>query len=150
MSYNQLRAGRYSEPGRDYFITVVTHERIPVFNDLNRARTVIQQLRRLDEDDQLLSQAWVVMPDHMHILATLGAVCTLSECIKQLKGRTARVINAHQIRRRQPLWQPGFYDRALRSEEDRPPIARYLVANPLRAGLVNRLADYPHWDSIWL
>ncbi|MEH6825929.1 MAG: transposase [Motiliproteus sp.] len=150
MSYNRLLAGRYSEPGRDYFITFVTYNRIPVFNDLNRARIVIQQLSRLDTDEQLLSQAWVVMPDHIHILATLGSVYTLSECIKQLKGRSARVINAHQRGRCQPLWQPRYYERALRSEEDRPVIARYLVANPLRAGLVHRLADYPHWDSIWL
>jgi putative transposase len=29
-------------------------------------------------------------------------------------------------------------------------IARYIVANPLRAGLVERLGDYPHWDAVWL
>jgi putative transposase len=29
-------------------------------------------------------------------------------------------------------------------------VARYIVANPLRAGLVNRVEDYSHWDSIWL
>jgi hypothetical protein len=29
-------------------------------------------------------------------------------------------------------------------------MARYVVANPLRAGLVKRLGDYPLWDAIWL
>jgi hypothetical protein len=28
--------------------------------------------------------------------------------------------------------------------------ARYIVANPLRAGLTRRLGDYPLWDAIWL
>lgn len=47
-------------------------------------------------------------------------------------------------------WQPAFHDHALRKDEDRINVARYIVANPLRAGLVERLGDYPHWDSIWL
>jgi hypothetical protein len=29
-------------------------------------------------------------------------------------------------------------------------LARYIVANPLRAGLVEHLGDYPHWDAVWL
>ncbi|MFM2004374.1 MAG: hypothetical protein RLZZ09_29 [Pseudomonadota bacterium] len=29
-------------------------------------------------------------------------------------------------------------------------IARYNVVNPLRAGLVDRIGDYPHWDAAWL
>ncbi|MFT6917144.1 MAG: putative transposase [Motiliproteus sp.] len=150
MSYNRLRNGRHSEPGREYFITCVTHNRIRVFNNLSSARLVIQQLRRLDQDNHLRSQAWVLMPDHIHILATLGNDCSLSECIQQLKGCSTRIINGQQGAQHRSLWQQGFYDRALRHEEDRLAIAHYIVANPLRAGLVKRLADYPHWDSIWL
>tara|TARA_R110001583_G_scaffold139179_1_gene291381 strand:+ start:433 stop:885 length:453 start_codon:yes stop_codon:yes gene_type:complete len=150
MSYNRLQTGRCSEPEREYFITFATHNRIRVFDDFHSARILIQQLSQLDEDNCLFPQAWVVMPDHVHILAILGAVCSLSECMQQLKGRSSRIINGHQGEHHPPLWQPGFYDRALRSEEDRLAIARYIVANPLRAGLVKRLADYPHWDSVWL
>jgi REP element-mobilizing transposase RayT len=49
-----------------------------------------------------------------------------------------------------PVWQNGFHDHALRQEEDLAEVARYIVANPLRAGLVERLGDYPHWHAIWL
>ncbi len=48
------------------------------------------------------------------------------------------------------LWQRGFHDRALRREEDLVKLARYVVANPLRAGLVEKLGDYPLWDAIWV
>ena len=48
------------------------------------------------------------------------------------------------------LWQRGFHDRALRREEDLVRMARYVVANPLRAGLVEKLGDYPLWDAIWV
>jgi hypothetical protein len=50
----------------------------------------------------------------------------------------------------QSLWQKSFYDHGLRSEEDLKGIARYIVANPLRAGLVEHIGEYPHWDAIWL
>jgi hypothetical protein len=48
------------------------------------------------------------------------------------------------------LWQPNFHDRALRIDEDRKAVARYVIANPVRAGLVERVGDYPFWDAIWL
>jgi putative transposase len=38
----------------------------------------------------------------------------------------------------------------VRKEDDLVGLARYLVANPLRAGLVQRIGEYPHWDAVWL
>ena len=69
--------------------------------------------------------------------------------MKRIKGASARALN-DRLGRHGALWQPGFYDHALRKDEDRLGTARYIVANPLRAGLVQRLGDYPHWDSVWL
>ena len=48
------------------------------------------------------------------------------------------------------IWDRGFHDRALRAEDDVRAAARYLIANPLRAGLVEQIGDYPFWDAIWL
>ncbi|MEJ1380959.1 MAG: transposase, partial [Candidatus Sedimenticola sp. (ex Thyasira tokunagai)] len=48
------------------------------------------------------------------------------------------------------VWQAGFHDHALRREEDIIGVARYVVANPMRAGLADRVGDYPHWDAAWL
>ncbi|MBB4592801.1 hypothetical protein FHR61_000481 [Xanthomonas arboricola] len=42
------------------------------------------------------------------------------------------------------------HDRALRKDDDLRIVARYLIANPLRAGMVERVGDYPFWDAIWL
>jgi hypothetical protein len=44
----------------------------------------------------------------------------------------------------------GFHDHALHRDEDLKNLGLYVVANPLRAGLVKSLGDYPHWDAIWL
>ena len=148
MSYNALRKGRFSQPDQDYFLTLVTHGRQPVFQEFQAARLLIQEMRHLESEQRLFWQAWVVMPDHLHGLVTLKQ-CALSENIRLLKGRSSRAINASP-QKKGNLWQPAYYDHALRKEEDRKAIARYIVANPLRGGLVNSLKDYPHWDSIWL
>ncbi len=52
--------------------------------------------------------------------------------------------------RRSPVWQKAFQDRALRKDDDIKVAARYIVANPLRAGLVDRIGDYPYWNAVWL
>lgn len=66
-----------------------------------------------------------------------------------LKGCSSRQINRH-LGHEGALWQTAFHDHALREEEDLHEIARYVVANPLRAGLVESLLEYPHWDAVWL
>ncbi|OGS96718.1 MAG: transposase [Gallionellales bacterium RBG_16_56_9] len=147
-----LRKGRFSEPGRIYLISTVTHGRRAVFSELVVGRLVVRALR--DCNQQAESLAFVIMPDHMHWLFTLVQGCNLSTVVGSMKGRSARAVNLHRRQRHQtpitPLWQKGFHDHALRVEEDIVDIARYIVANPLRAGLVKSIGDYPLWDAIWL
>ncbi len=88
------------------------------------------------------------MPDHFHWLVELEK-CSLSSLMRQTKSLTTREVNLSTARLG-PLWQQGYHDRALRRDEDLVKMARYVVANPLRAGLVKRLGDYPLWDAIWV
>jgi REP element-mobilizing transposase RayT len=73
----------------------------------------------------------------------------LNKVMARTKSRTTVEVN-RLVQREGSLWQPGFHDRAIRKEEDLQTVARYIVANPLRAGLVQRIGDYPLWDAIWL
>ena len=149
MSYDNLRKGRFSAPGHEYLVTSATHRRAPVFADFRAARALICVLRESADAGTAEWLAWVIMPDHLHALLRLEASTDLGKLMQTVKGRSARRINALAARR-QRLWQPGFHDHALRAEEDRMAVARYIVANPLRAGLVRRIGDYPHWDCVWL
>ncbi len=85
--------------------------------------------------------AFVVMPDHLHWLMQLGDTHTLPQVVASVKS-----VSAHRLG--YPIWQPGYYEHALRREEDVRALARYIIENPLRAGLVTRIGDYPHWDAI--
>ena len=145
---HRLRTGRLSESGRIYLLTAVTHERQPIFRDWRIGRVVVHEFRRAQETGKATSIAWVVMPDHFHWLVELHNG-DLPKLMQATKARSARAIN---LTRGQPdrLWQKGYFDRALRWEEDLKTAARYVIANPLRAGLVDRIGDYPLWDAIWI
>ena len=86
---------------------------------------------------------------HLHWLFILGAQTPLARLIHDFKGRSARRLNRHR-RATGPLWQRAYHDHAVRRDEDVQTIARYIVANPLRAGLVEKIGQYPHWDAAWL
>jgi len=88
------------------------------------------------------------MPDHLHWLIQLQAM-PLSKLVLQVKSRSAIAINKARATSGH-VWQKGFHDHALRREEDLTATARYVIANPLRAGLVKRVGEHPHWDAIWL
>ncbi|MBR9857395.1 MAG: transposase [Gammaproteobacteria bacterium] len=150
MSYRDALAGRASLPKQLYHITVCTHHRQPFFADWKTGRLVVQELKRLQDENRVDSIAWVLMPDHIHWLMQLSdSASSLSDALRILKGRSARAVNKY-LAREGRLWQRGFHEHAIRDDEDIQHIARYIVANPLRAKLVGRIADYPLWDATWL
>ncbi|WP_445179261.1 REP-associated tyrosine transposase [Pseudomonas sp. McL0111] len=144
----RLRAGRYAEPNRIYLLTTNTLERKPIFVDFALGRLVVHQFRRAENLGLVNSLAWVVMPDHFHWLVELED-CSLKTLMRETKSLITREVNLSS-NRTGPLWQQGYHDRALRREDDLVKMARYVVANPLRAGLVEKLGDYPLWDAVWL
>jgi putative transposase len=149
MTYNDLLKGRYSETGQEYLITTVTHQRRPVFRHLYAARLLIHEMKRLEFENMATWLTWVIMPNHLHGLISLSNHQSLPDIMNTLKGRSAYSINK-LLNLGGAFWQNGYHDHALRMEEDRVAISRYIVANPLRARLVDNIGSYPHWDSIWL
>ena len=150
MSWNTLRTGRYSQSNAEYFITFNTINRQAIFNDFILAQLFCQQIVKSEHKHHCLWLTWVLMPDHFHGLLQLGEKeTTLSKVIGDLKGSSAKLINK-ELNQKGKLWQPSFYDHALRSEDNRTNIARYIVANPLRKELVKNVRDYSVWNSVFL
>lgn len=145
-----LRKGRASLPNQIYLLTTVTKDRAPIFSDLVCGRIVVRALRFHAEQGFAATLAFVVMPDHMHWMVQLPAGRRLDRLMCTFKSYTARQINSWCGTPGQAVWQSGFHDHAVRREQDLVALARYVVANPLRAGLVQCIGDYPLWDAIWL
>ncbi|MEQ3724324.1 transposase [Alcanivorax sp.] len=138
-----LRKGRYSQANSIYHITTVTRARHDCFSNYLRAREVCRCIHRSDQLAASTTFCFVVMPDHLHWLFMLGQHYSLSHTVNMVKSHSSR-------RCGMSIWQKGYHDHALREEEPIKDVARYIVANPLRAQLVNRIADYPYWNAAWL
>ncbi|MGH8476819.1 MAG: REP-associated tyrosine transposase, partial [Methylococcales bacterium] len=128
MPYSDLTKGRYSHSGFCYHITTVTRDRRAVFTNLTAGRVVVRELMALQADAWAETLCFVVMSDHLHWLMQLNDK-QLRHVMQRLKGRTSRQLGGR-------LWQERYYDHAVRGEEDIRILARYIVANPLRKGLV--------------
>ncbi|MCH8553438.1 MAG: transposase [Natronospirillum sp.] len=139
---HRLRTGRRYLANHYYHLTTTTVDREPVFADFGAARGLIHTLRKATETEAVISVAFVVMPDHLHWL------------VQSLDGRIdilmRRVKSESSQKLGRPVWQKGYHDRCLRREEDIREVARYIIANPLRAGLVRSVREYPHWDAAFV
>ena len=149
MPRRELLKGRISLTNQVYHVTICTKNRETYFNDFECGRILVNQVKHFHHSKMVLSMAWVVMPDHFHWLFKLENTLSLSGLIKRLKARSAIDINRYQGNIGS-VWQRGFYDHAVRKEENIRQVARYIIANPLREGLVESIGDYPLWDCIWL
>jgi len=144
-----LRRGRRSLANQPYHVITGTRHRDRVFADFRNGRMVVRALRHEQQFGHCKTLAYVLMPDHLHWLMVLQHGASLSTRVNAVKSASARAIN--EIRhRRGAIWQKGFYDRALRRDDDLYETAKYIIENPVRAGIVESVRDYPHWDSIWL
>jgi REP element-mobilizing transposase RayT len=142
------RKGRYSHPGQIYLLTAITKDREPLFSDWRVGALMAMQFEQADRDQAADSLAWVVMPDHFHWLIGLKDT-PLSEVIARAKSKGNHLVSK-TLARSGSIWQRGYHDRAIRKEEDLKAVARYIVFNPVRAGLVRRVGEYPLWNAIWI
>lgn len=90
--------------------------------------------------------AWVVMANHVHMLATPQV--PVSTLMQSLKRFTAREANRVLGRTGQAFWQDESYDRLVRDRREFDRIMSYIEMNPVRAGLV-ALAEEFRWSSAW-
>jgi REP element-mobilizing transposase RayT len=148
MASPRLVTGRNSQLGAYYVVTTVTSHRDPLFGQSQLARAAAAEIVRCQEEERVASLAWVIMPDHVHWLLELKQG-SLSRCLQVFKSRLARAVNM-ETAKAGSVWQPGFYDHRIGEDEDLLEQARYLVANPIRSGLVSRIEDYPHWWCQWI
>jgi REP element-mobilizing transposase RayT len=147
--HSKLRKGRRSLANQIYHISSATEGRRTIFHELDYGRLVVTAMRREQQAGHAETLAFVVMPDHFHWLLLLSGSRSLSVCVNTVKSFSTRRIN-QRLSRHGRVWQTGFYDRAIRRDDDLVHVARYIIANPLRAGIVESVRDYPLWDAKWV
>jgi len=150
MGHALLRRGRRSLEGQIYLVTFTTAGRHPLFDSWAVAEAACRAMTAPSQWQRSRLLAWVLMPDHWHGLVELGGFDALPACVGRVKGRSSRLLRQGCPGVGPAVWAPAYHDRALRAEEQLVDAARYIVMNPVRAGLVQRVGDYPYWDAVWL
>lgn len=147
--HRALRRYRASLPGHYYHLTTTTQARRRLFDDFRIARGAVRALHSVEALGSSELLAWVLMPDHLHILVRLADDSDLPTLMNRLKAATAREVN-RRMGTTGAVWQRAYHDHVIRDDETLEAVGRYIVMNPLRAGLVTRLGAYPHWDAMWI
>lgn len=93
--------------------------------------------------------AWVIMPNHVHLLITIRHGATLSKVIRSFKGFTAH--QAHKILgSRGVFWYPEHFDRYIRDDDHFQRVVSYIEMNPVKAGLVTSPQEWRFGSAGWL
>ncbi|HVT49048.1 MAG TPA: transposase [Vicinamibacterales bacterium] len=127
------------------FLTICTRLRQRYFEDRDTATFVRDEILSLACLHRVDVLVYCLMPDHLHALVSGKETDSdLPRLVHAIKQRTSsRFKQTHGA----PLWQPSFFDRTLRPDEDVRRVMHYIIMNPVRAGLVRELDDYPLWGS---
>ena len=130
---------------RRYFLTFCTDRRHRAFIDRERVDLVHAQILRTSMATAFEITAYCYMPDHLHLM--VEGLEGRSDCrvfISRAKQYSGFYYQRLASRR---LWQRYSYERVLRDEDLTAGVVRYILENPIRAGLVQSPEDYPFSGS---
>jgi putative transposase len=131
---------RYQQSGQDHFITFSCYHRKPYLASLSARVRFEHSLERVRIRYGLVVIAYVVMPEHVHLLLTESAHSTLARALQALKISAARPFPER------PFWQARYYDFNVLTRPKLIEKLRYIHRNPVKRGLVVAPEDWP-WSS---
>jgi putative transposase len=111
------------------------------------AGCVVERLKNMRNQNLMRLHAFVVMPNHMHILIT--PIVALAEITCKLKGATARRANLLLGLTGNTFWQAESFDHWVRNAGEWQKIRSYIERNPVAAGLVATPEEWPWSSASW-
>jgi putative transposase len=143
-----LRASKTKELGRrfrEYDLELDKASSGPLWlKEARIASVVIAGIKKVEAKGLCRAHAWVVMPNHVHLL--LQPLAPLAAITRAVKGSTARQANRLLGRTGEYFWQDESFDHWIRNEEEFAKVKKYISRNPVAAGLVNEESKWP-WSS---
>jgi REP element-mobilizing transposase RayT len=125
-----------------YFVTFATRDRRAI-PSLNHAQIALHHYAQAGAAKfNVALGRYVMMPDHVHLFARGDRNFRLSIWIGGLKRAMSVAVKSPR------LWQPGFFDHVLRSDESYTKKWNYVRDNPVRAGLVKTPNEWPYQGEV--
>jgi putative transposase len=136
---------RRFDHGFPSLLTTNVEGRRPIFRDRAAARFLVEVIHEIAAEEAFQLIAYVVMPDHLHLVAWPRPPVTAGRVMKMIKGRFARRYQAERGQRG-AFWQSRYHEEALQSDEALWAAVEYVHHNPVVAGLAENSIEYP-WSS---
>lgn len=128
---------------RTFFVTSsIAGERHLLQSDRS-ATLFVDVLYHYRDQHQYRLHQFVVMPDHFHVLITIGPEISVERAVQFIKGAFA-FRAGKEFGFKAPVWERGFSEVRVSASEAAERIARYIVENPARAGLVQTPTEYSY------
>ncbi len=125
-----------------HFITFSCFHRFPLLEAAGARETVEAVLEQTRARHPARIYAYVLMPEHVHLLVNEPPQMLLAQFLKAVKQVTSRRLRGP----REKFWQGRYYDSNVRGEMARSEVIRYIHRNPVARGLVAKPEDWP-WSS---
>lgn len=124
-----------------YFLTFCTFRRRRLFVDSGNVALARSEILRAAEHTRFAVTAYCFMPDHLHLLVQSQSEAADGRQFIAHAKQYSGFVFARAIGER--LWQRYCHERVLRGEDDTLSVARYILENPVRAGLAQSPGEYP-------
>ena len=142
---HQLRKYRTSLSGNVYTITKCQQKSdnsyLTSYKGL--AHKIIDTFLFCQDQTWIKLAAFVIMPDHYHLICQLGKEKSLAQIMHSINTLSAKFAGKHWDVKK-PFWQAGYYDHLIRHEKELLIPMNYIEENPIRAGLVEEARDWPY------
>ena len=140
MARHRLPIDAYSTSNATWLVTIGVHDRLArPFASADIAQVIACSLEHRSAELNVHLWAWCVMPDHLHLVLSTGQRSVI-DVVGDFKSNIIRASWALGNRGR--LWQSSFHDRGLRTPAHVNEAIRYVLENPVRAGLVEEWTAY--------
>jgi putative transposase len=133
---------RFQKAESLHFITFSCFRRLPLLETPGARETVEAVLEQTRARHHARVYAYVLMPEHVHLLVNEPPQIVLAQFLKAVKQMTSRKLRGP----REKFWQDRYYDSNVHGEQARCEVIRYIHRNPVKRGLVAKPEEWP-WSS---
>ena len=140
------RQARLALPGHPHHLLVRGNNRQAIFFDDEDRRRLLRQLGEVVREHALALHAYVLMPNHLHLLATPHSAEALGRAVQSLGRRYVGAFNRRH-ERSGTLWEGRYRAHAAGGAANVLACMRFIELNPQRVGLAIGLDEYP-WSSL--
>ncbi len=155
-----MRLKHFDHDGRARFVTFLTRRRVKVLEDNRCAAAVVGVIKDISQEYSLDVLAYVIMPEHVHLVVVPPLDLKLGPVIGEIKRRSSKTIHKHLLhtplinhfmvarngRTRFALWEKRCYDHNCRNNESVRKCIEYCHHNPVSRGLVKE-PEMWEWSS---